>query len=129
MRQLSIIVPKSQLHNLLTYAGQDKSLHLVKVPSSGLPEGASAYEATGLLAESSSLKNRLAGLTSALGPNASPVEKLSAPLGSLEELALYLDKETSGIEQAVRQHEDSEGKLLSEQEKVIEISRFLGGLE
>ncbi len=129
MRQLSIIVPKTQLHNLLTYAGQDKSLHLVDVPRGVLPEGASAYEAAGLLAESSSLKNRLTGLISTLGAGGSALEKLEAPLGSLDELAVYLDKEVSGVEQAVRQHEDSAGKLLAEQEKLQEISRFLTGLE
>src|SRR5437867_1864428 len=129
MRQLSIIVPKAQLHNLLSYAGQDRSLHLVDVPKEKLPEGASSYEATGLLAEGSSLKNRLAGLTSALAYGSSSSEKLEAPLGSLEELSSYLDKEASAIEQAVRQHEDAQGKLVAEQERLQEISRFLTGLE
>ena len=129
MRQLSIIVPKAQLHNLLSYAGQDRSLHLVDVPKEKLPEGASSYEATGLLAEASSLKNRLAGLNSALAYASSSSEKLEAPLGSLEELASFLDKEASAIEQAVRQHEDAQGKLVAEQERLQEISRFLTGLE
>ena len=66
MRQLSIIVPKSELHNLLSYASQDQSLHLVEVPADGLPDGANQYEAAGLLAESSSLRNRLGALTSAI---------------------------------------------------------------
>src|SRR6266581_2594049 len=129
MRQLSIIVPKAQLHNLLSYAGQDRSLHLVNVPREQLPEGASSYEAAGLLAEASSLKNRLAGLNSALAYDSSSSEKLEAPLGNLEELASYLDKEVSTIEQTVRQHEDAQGKLVAEQERLQEISRFLTGLE
>src|SRR6058998_2607249 len=129
MRQLSIIVPKAQLHNLLSYAGQDRSLHLVDVPKNKLPEGASGYEATGLLAEASSLRNRLAGLTSAIAYSSSSSEKLEAPFGSLEELASYLDKEASAIEQTVRQHEDAQGKLVAEQERLQEVSRFLTGLE
>src|SRR5213593_1061967 len=129
MRQLSIIVPKTQLHNLLSYAGQDRSLHLVDVPKDKLPEGATSYEAAGLLAQASSLKNRLAGLTSAIDYDSSSSEKLDAPLGSLEELASYLDKEASAIEQTVRQNEDAQGKLVAEQERLQETSRFLTGLE
>ena len=129
MRQLSIIVPKAQLHDLLSYAGQDRSLHLVDIPKDKLPEGASGYEAAGLLSDASSLRNRLAGLTSAIAYSSSSSEKLDAPLGRLEELASYLDKEASAIEQTVRQHEDAQGKLVAEQERLQEISRFLTGLE
>jgi len=129
MRQLSVIVPKTQLHNLLSYAGQDKSLHLVDVPKNDLPEGVAGYEATTLLTEAASLKNRLAGLTSALGTSIVDAEKIAAPLGSLEELASFLDKETVSVEQAVRQHEDAQGKLVAEQQRLDEISRFLTGLE
>src|SRR5262249_932912 len=121
MRQLSIIVPKAQLHNLLSYAGQDKSLHLVDVPKDDLPEGVAGYEATTMLAEAASLKNRLSGLTSALGNGSVDAEKIAAPLSSLEELASFLDKETISVEQAVRQHEDAQGKLVAEQERLEEI--------
>ncbi len=129
MRQLSIIVPKGQLHNFLTYAGQDKSLHLVEVPKEGLPEGANPYEAAGLLAGSSSLRNRLGVLSSTVGESATVQDKLEAPIGSLEELAEYLDKETASLEQTVRQHEDALGRLQAEREKTQELSRFLSGLE
>ncbi len=128
MRQLSIIVPKGQLHKLLAYAGQDKSLHLVEVPRQGLPEGANPYEATGLLAGSSSLRNRLGVLSSTVGGSDLAQGKLEAPLGSLEELSEYLDKEVAKLEQIVRQHEDSEGGLQAEREKAQELSRFLSGL-
>src|SRR5215471_1731485 len=114
MRQLSIIVPKAQLHNLLSYAGQDQSLHLVDVPKEELPEGVAGYEASGHLAEAASFKNRLSGLSSALGSDAGDAEKIAAPLGTLEELASFLDKETVSLEQAVRQHEDAQGKLVAE---------------
>ncbi len=129
MRQLSIIVPKGQLHNLLSYAGQDKSLHLVEVPRDQLPEGANPYEATGLLAGSSSLRNRLGVISSGIGGSPTAGEKLEVPLGSLEELAEYLDKETAKLEQIVRQHEDALGRLQAEREKTQELSRFLSGLE
>ena len=129
MRQLSIIVPKRQLHNLLAYAGQDKSLHLVEVPKEKLPEGANPYEAAALLTGSSSLRNRIGVLTSSVGDSSSVQERLEAPLGSLEELAEYVDKEVAKLEQIVRQHEDSKGRMSVEREKAQELSRFLAGLE
>ena len=129
MRQLSIIVPKNQLHNLLTYAGQDQSLHLVDVPKAGLPEGANPYEAAGILARSATLRNRLTVLSSTIGGHGTAQADSEAPLGNLEELANYLDKETGELEQIVRQHEDSVGRLQAELEKTRELSRFLSGLE
>src|SRR5713101_2425970 len=121
MRQLSIIVPKGELHNLLSYAGQDKSLHLVEVPRDRLPEGANPYEATGLLAGSSSLRNRLGVLSSTIGESTTVPEKLEAPLGNLEGLAEYLDKETANLEQTFRQHEDALGRLEADRETTQEL--------
>ncbi len=129
MRRLSIIVPKEELHNLLAYAGQDQSLHLVEVPGKGLPEGAEPYEATNILARSSTIRNRITVLASALGTaNASP-ERVDAPIESLEALADFLDKETAKLEQSIRRHEDAEAKVEADRERAQELTRFLSGLE
>jgi V/A-type H+-transporting ATPase subunit I len=129
MRQLSIIVPKEQLHNILTFASHDKSLHLTEVPTKDLPEGASKYEATSILARSSTLRNRVSILSSTLGVSDLDWANVQAPMDSPEGLADYIDKDTSELEQALRQHEDSVGKLEAEREKTKELSRFLSGLE
>jgi V/A-type H+/Na+-transporting ATPase subunit I len=129
MRQLSIIVPKEELHNLLTYACQDQSLHLVDVPKTSLPDGASPFEATSLLARSSTLRSRLGTLSSVIGDTVPAQLSPSVSLSDLDGLADYLDSETVKLEQVVRHHEDDVGKLQSEQEKTQELSRFLAGLE
>jgi V/A-type H+/Na+-transporting ATPase subunit I len=129
MRQLSIIVRKEELHNLLTYACQDQSLHLVDVPKTSLPDGASPFEATSLLARSSTLRSRLGTLSSVIGDAVPASLSPSISLSDLEGLADYLDSETVKLEQVIRHHEDDVGKLQSEQEKTQELSRFLVGLE
>ncbi len=129
MRQLTIIIPKQQVHNLLAYAGQEQALHLTEISTKGLPEGVERYEATSILARSSTLRNKISILTSTLSSPDIPGEKIDAPVEDLETLTDFLDKETAKVEQAVRQHEDSLVKLQSERERTQELDRFLSGLE
>ncbi len=129
MRRLSIIASKEQLHNLLTYAGQSQNLHLVEAFDKNLPEGAERYEGTNVLARSSTIRNRISSLASALSPSDSSPENVDAPLVNLESLADYLDGETAKLEQSVRHYEESQSKLEDERERAGELSRFLSGLE
>lgn len=129
MRRVSVIVPKEQLHTLLAYVGQQEAFHLVEVDYTGLPEGASRYEVTSILARSSAIRNRVLALNSALGTANMPLEKINAPVQNLEALTDFLDAETSKLEQRVRQLEDSAGKIETEKGKLAELSRFLASLE
>ncbi len=129
MRQLIIIVPKNQVANLLAYAGQDQSLHLLEVPKEGLPEGVRRYEATNLLAKASTIRNRITVLASYFPSPEGPGENVEAPVESLEALASFLEGEIAKLEQSVRQGEDALAKLQAERENVQELARFLSGLE
>ncbi|TMI25156.1 hypothetical protein E6H24_05510 [Candidatus Bathyarchaeota archaeon] len=99
MRHVSILVAKDQLPNLLSYAGSKKLFHLTEVEDTGLPEGATRYQAMELLAKASTVKNRITTLTTALDLGDSTVETLKAPVNNLEELARFLDDETLKLEQ------------------------------
>jgi vacuolar-type H+-ATPase subunit I/STV1 len=129
MQQVSIIVAKDQLPNLLSYAGREKILHLVTIEEEQLPPGATPYEATGLLSKSAIIRNRISVLTAALQPIGGKPEKIEAPIHSIDELALFLDQETSKLEGSVHELEEAQGKLLADKERTLELSRFLSGLE
>ena len=49
MHQVSIIVAKDELPNLLSYAGREQMIHLMTFEDEQLPPGAAPFEATGLL--------------------------------------------------------------------------------
>ena len=129
MRQVNIIVAKDQLPNLLSYAGKEEVIHLITIEDETLPEGAALSEATSLLSKSATIKNRISALNSTLKPLKGHSEKIAAPVHNIDELALFLDQETSKLEGSVRELEESQGKLLSEKERTSELSRFLSGLE
>ena len=129
MRHVSILVVKDQLPNLLSYAGSKKLFHLTEVEDNGLPEGARRYQGLELLAKASTVKNRIASLTTALQTGESRIESLKAPVDNLEELANFLDDETLKLEHSVRQIDDEQGKIQTEKEQTSELSRFLSGLE
>jgi vacuolar-type H+-ATPase subunit I/STV1 len=129
MHQVSIIVAKDELPNLLSYAGRAQLIHLVTVEDEHLPPGAAPFEATGLLSKSATIRNRISALASALQPIEGQSEKIEAPIHNIDELALFLDQETSKLEGSVRQLEESQGKLLADKERTLELSRFLSGLE
>src|SRR2546425_2946 len=129
MHQVSIIVAKDELPNLLSYAGREQMIHLVTVEDEQLPPGAAPFEATGLLSKSATIRNRISALASALQPIEGEPEKIEAPIHNIDELALFLDQETSKLEGSVRQLEESQGKLLADRERTLELSRVLSGLE
>src|SRR5438128_2195698 len=129
MHQVSIIVAKEELPNLLSYAGRQQMIHLMTVEDEQLPPGAVPFEATSLLSKSATIKNRISALASALQPIEGQTEKIEAPIHNIDELALFLDQETSKLEGSVRQLEESQGKLLADKERTSELSRFLSGLE
>ena len=129
MHQVSIIVAKDELPNLLSYAGREQMIHLVTVDDEYLPPGAAPFEATGLLSKSATIRNRISALASVLQPIESQSEKIEAPIHNIDELALFLDQETSKLEGSVRQLEESQGKLLADRERTLELSRVLSGLE
>ncbi len=129
MRLISIIIPKEQLHNMLSYAGRSEILHLVEFPGDDLPPGASQYDLAGVLTHSSAIKSKIAALNSVLGTVDLPIEKIDAPLESLDSLAAYLSSESARLEQPVKQLEESAGKLQAERERTSELSRFLSGLK
>jgi len=129
MQQVSIIVAKDQLPNLLGYAGSKKLFHLTEIEDDRIPEGAKRYEALELQAKSSTIKSRLTILTTALKVYESTIENLDAPINNIEALTRFLDEETGKLEHSVRQLENAEGKLQTEKEQASELSRFLSGLE
>src|SRR5207245_10383699 len=105
MHQVSIIVAKDELPNLLSYAGREHMIHLRTVDDEHLPPGAAPFEATGLLWKSATIRNRISALASALQPIEGQSEKIEAPIHNIDELALFLDQETSKLEGSVRQLE------------------------
>jgi V/A-type H+/Na+-transporting ATPase subunit I len=129
MHQVSIIVAKDQLPNFLSYAGREQMIHLVTIEDEQLPSGAAPFEATGLLAKSASIRNRISALATALQPIEGESEKIEPPINNIDEFALFLDKEASRLESSVRELEESQGKLLADKERNLELSRFLSGLE
>ena len=129
MHQVSIIVAKDQLPNLLSYAGREQVIHLVTIEDEKLPQGAAPFEATGLLSKSATIRNRISALVTALQPIEEQPEKINAPTHDIDELALFLDQETSKLEGSVHELEESQGKLLADKERTSELSRFLSGLE
>jgi V/A-type H+/Na+-transporting ATPase subunit I len=129
MQQVSIIVAKDQLPNLLGYAGSKKLFHLTEIDDQKIPEGARRYEALELQAKSSTIKNRLTTVTSALKLGEATPEKLDAPVNNVEALTSFLDEETGKLEHQVRQLEVTEGRLQTEKEQASELSRFISGLE
>jgi V/A-type H+-transporting ATPase subunit I len=129
MHQVSIIVAKDELPNLLSYAGREQMIHLMTVEDEQLPPGAAPFEATGLLSKSATIRNRISALAAALQPVDGESEKFEAPIHNIDELALFLDQETSKLEGSLRQLEESQGKLLADKERTSELSRFLSGLE
>jgi V/A-type H+-transporting ATPase subunit I len=129
MQQVSIIVAKDQLPNLLGYAGSKKLFHLTDIDDDEIPEGAKRYEALELQAKSSTIKNRITTLTTALKVSEATLEKLDAPVNNIDALTRFLDEETVKLEHSVRQLEDAEGKLQTDKEQASELSRFISGLE
>jgi len=129
MQQVSIIVAKDQLPNLLAYAGSKKLFHLTEIEDDKIPEGAKRYEALELQAKSSTIKNRITTLTTAIKVNEATLEQLDAPVNNIDALTQFLDKETVKLEHSVRQLEDAEGKLQTDKEQASELSRFISGLE
>ncbi len=129
MRQVSIIVAKDELPNLLSYAGREQMIHLMTIEDEQLPPGATPFEATSLLSKSATIRNRISALAAALEQVEVQPEKIEAPIHNIDELALFLDQETSKLEGSVRQLEESQGKLLADKERTSELSRFLSGLE
>ena len=129
MQQVSIIVAKDQLPNLLGYAGSKKLFHLTEIEDGSIPEGAKRYEALELQAKSSTIRSRLIILNTALRLSESRFEHLEAPVNNIEALTRFLDEETVKLEHWVRELEDAEGKLQTEKEQASELSRFLSGLE
>ena len=129
MQQVSIIVSKDQLPNLLGYAGSKRLFHLTEIEDDSIPEGAKRYEALELQAKSSTIKSRLTTLTTALNVSESTFENLDAPVNNIEALTRFLDEETGKLEHSVRELEAAEGKLQTEKEQASELSRFLSGLE
>jgi len=129
MQQVSIIVAKDQLPNLLGYAGSKKLFHLTEIDDEKIPEGAKRYEALELQAKSSTIKNRIMTVTSALKLGEAIPERLDAPINNLEALTSFLDEKTGKLEHQVRQLEVTEGKLQTEKEQASELSRFIAGLE
>ena len=129
MQQVSIIVAKDQLPNLLGYAGSKKLFHLTEIEDDRIPEGAKRYEALELQAKSSTIKSRLTILTTALKVYEPTIENLDAPINNIEALTRFLDEETGNLEHSVRELEGAEGKLQTEKEQASELSRFLSGLE
>src|SRR6266487_5865568 len=129
MHQVSIIVAKDELPNLLSYAGREQVIHLMTIEDEQLPPGATPFEATSLLSKSATIRNRISVLAAALEHVEVQPEKIEAPIHNIDELALFLDQETSKLEGSVRQLEESQGKLLADKERTSELSRFLSGLE
>ncbi len=129
MQQVSIIVAKDQLPNLLAYAGSKRVFHLTEIEDDKIPEGAKRYEALELQAKSSTIKNRITTLNAALKVNDAKPEKLDAPVNNIDALTRFLDEETLKLEHSVRQLEDAEGKLQTDNEQASELSRFISGLE
>src|SRR5690348_6064469 len=111
MQQVSIVVAKDQIPNLLAYAGSKKLLHLMDIEDEGIPEGSARYETTELGLRASAAKNRITVLTSALEIGDLEPENIKAPVDNLAELAKFLDEETLGLEKSVREIEDEQGKL------------------
>src|SRR5947209_14937761 len=128
MQQVSIIVAKDQLPNLLGYVGAKRLFHLKEIEDNSIPEGAKRYQALELQARSSTIKSRLTTLNTALKVSESTLENLDAPV-NIEALTRFLDEETGKLEHSARQLEDVEGKLQTEKEQASELSRFLSGLE
>ena len=129
MQQVSIIVAKDQLPNLLAYAGSKRLFHLTEIEDDKIPEGARRYEALELQAKSSTMKNRITTLNTALKVNGATPEKLDAPVNKIDALTRFLDEETVKLEHSVREVEDAEGKLQTEKDQASELSRFISGLE
>jgi V/A-type H+/Na+-transporting ATPase subunit I len=129
MHQVSIIVAKDQMPNLLSYAGKEQVIHLVTVEDEKLPPGAAPFEATSLLSKSATIRNRISSISTALQSIEGEPEKIEAPIHNIDELALFLDQETSKLEGSVHELEESQGKLLADKERTSELSRFLSGLE
>src|SRR2546427_759872 len=129
MHQVSIIIAKDELPHLLSYAGREQMIHLMTFEDEQLPPGAAPFEATGLLSKSATIRNRISALATALQPIKGDPEKIRAPIHNIDELALFLDQETSKLEGSVRELEESRGKLLADKERTSELSRFLSGLE
>jgi V/A-type H+-transporting ATPase subunit I len=128
MHQVSIIVAKDELPNLLSYAGREQMIHLMTIEDDQLPPGATPFEATSLLSKSATIRNRISALATTLRSVEMQPEKIDAPIHNIDELALFLDQETSRLEGSVRQLEESQGKLLADKERTSELSRFLSGL-
>ena len=129
MQQVSIVVAKDQIPNLLAYAGSRKLLHLTEIEDEEIPEGSARYETTELALRASAAKNRVTALTSALEVGDLAPEKIKAPINNLTELAKFLDEETLGLEKSVREIEDEQGKLQTQKERATELSRLISGLE
>ncbi len=129
MHQVSIIVSKDQLPNLLTFAGREEIIHLITTDDEHLPSGATPSEATGLLSKSATIKNRVSALVSTVQTSDVRPEKIEAPTHDIEELALFLDQETSKLEASIHELEESQGKLATEKERTAELSRLTSGLE
>src|SRR6266705_923130 len=128
MQQVSIIVAKDQLPNLLGYVGAKRLCDLTEIEDNTIPEGAKRYQALELQAKSSTIKSRLTTLNTALKVSESTLENLDAPV-NIEALTRFLDEETGKLEHSARELEGAEGKLQTEKEQASELSRFLSGLE
>ena len=92
MHQVSIIVAKDELPNLLSYAGREQMIHLMTIEDEQLPPGATRFEATSLLSKSATIRNRISALAAALEQVEVQPEKIEAPIHNIDELALFLDQ-------------------------------------
>src|SRR5437016_7442471 len=91
MQQVSIIVAKDQLPNLLGYAGSKRLFHLTEIEDDSIPEGAKRYEALELQAKSSTIKSRLTTLTTSLKVSESTFENLDAPVNNIDRKSTRLN--------------------------------------
>ncbi|HZY95213.1 MAG TPA: V-type ATPase 116kDa subunit family protein [Candidatus Bathyarchaeia archaeon] len=129
MEQVSIIVAKDQLANLLAFTGKHKIFHQIEVLEETLPEGAKRIEAGELLGKASNIRNRTQTLLAGLELGEGPGEKIEAPSNDPETLAKFLDEEMAKKEKEFREVERSEERLHSDMERTSELLRFLSGLE
>src|SRR2546430_13001991 len=93
MQQVSIIVAKDQLPNLLGYAGSKKLFHLTEIEDASIPDRAKRYEALELQAKWSTISSRLIILNTALRQSPSSFEQLAAPVTTIHALTRLLDEE------------------------------------
>ena len=96
MHQVSIIVAKDELPNLLSYAGKEQMIHLMTVDDEQLPPGATPFEGTSLLSKSATIRNRISALAAALQQVEVEPEKIEAPIHNIDELGGVIASDPEG---------------------------------